>query len=82
MQIKLKHEKARYNNVYGMGMLNCSIVHKNHTEKTNMSCKTCIYVKHMQNSQKCTKQKTKVTKSFPTLKINIVLNVKIKANKI
>ena len=28
------------------------------------------------------KQKTKVTKSLPTLKINIFLNVKIKDNKI
>ena len=56
MQIKFKHEHTRCNSVYGMSMLECSALHENHAEKTNMSGKTCVYVKHMQNkSQNFTK---------------------------
>ena len=59
MQIKLKYENARCNSVDGMGILKCNAVHENHAEKTNMACKICINVKHMQNSQKCTKTENK-----------------------
>ena len=66
-----------------MGMLQCSTVQEKHAEKTDM---TCSYVKHRQKMEKLslkfTKTENKSHKALPTLKFDIVLNVKIKGNKI